>query len=52
MAAIELGFSRIFGFAYHGNAASWRVLEKIGMKFIYDSMFHGHAVKVYKIEEP
>jgi RimJ/RimL family protein N-acetyltransferase len=39
----DLGLNRIFANVYSGNAASQRVLEKLGMK--YEGRFRQHVKK-------
>ncbi|MBW4556639.1 MAG: GNAT family N-acetyltransferase [Trichormus sp. ATA11-4-KO1] len=54
-ATLQYGFER-FNFAYilgiveRANIASMRVLEKLGMQYTRETMFHGIKMDVYQIE--
>lgn len=52
----EKGFTEVYSFAYPGNVASWKVMEKIGMKrigeFEHPMVQEGHELRrhlLYKI---
>ncbi|MFN5416807.1 MAG: GNAT family N-acetyltransferase [Flavobacteriia bacterium] len=47
----ELNLLQIVGRAMKENAASIRVLEKVGMKFLADFDFDGNEGVIYKIEK-
>lgn len=56
-AAIEdafdrLGMSEIHAFAEPGNAASLRVLEKLGLSYLRDITLHGRAWRLYRLGRP
>ncbi len=48
----RLGLARIIGLADPENAASIRVLKKIGMKYCSAILYQGHCVAKYVIEAP
>ncbi|HRG81132.1 MAG TPA: GNAT family N-acetyltransferase [Chitinophagaceae bacterium] len=48
----NLGLDRIVGRALTGNAASIRVLEKCGMKFIGEQVVEGHLHRTYESLNP
>jgi RimJ/RimL family protein N-acetyltransferase len=35
-----------------GNIASWRILEKIGMRFTHEEIAEGHPAKTYEMYNP
>lgn len=48
----KLNLSQITGRAETENQASWRVLEKCGMRYIGMDEIDGHPVRVYEIRNP
>jgi [ribosomal protein S5]-alanine N-acetyltransferase len=48
----ELGLPRIVAVTHPENAASQRVLEKVGMRFEGMSLYEGARVRLYAIERP
>ena len=56
-AAIEDAFKRldlseIHAYAEAGNAASLRVLEKLGLSYLRDITLHGRAWRLYRLDRP
>jgi RimJ/RimL family protein N-acetyltransferase len=56
-ASIQYGFEklnlpRVIGRAEPGNIASWRVLEKLGMKFVCEELIEGHTARTYELINP
>lgn len=56
-ACLEYGFERlnigkITGRAVPENEVSWRVLEKIGMRFSREEMVDGHWARTYELSNP
>ena len=54
-AAIQYGFERfkfsyILGIVERANIASVRVLEKLGMRYEREALFHGVEMDVYKVD--
>jgi len=57
LACIEYGFTKlnlplIIGRALPGNLASIKVLEKCGMKYLYEEVMHGYLHKTYQVTNP
>ena len=57
LACIEYGFNRlnlqrIVGRALPGNLASIKVLEKCGMKYLYEEVVQGYLHKTYQVTNP
>ena len=48
----ELNLSRITASAETDNIATWKVLEKCGMRYIGDHEVEGFPVRVYEIFNP
>jgi RimJ/RimL family protein N-acetyltransferase len=48
----QLNLKRIIGRAVPANEGSWRVLEKIGMRFIREETVDGHLAKTYELLNP
>lgn len=48
----KLGLPRIVGRAMPGNRASWRVLEKCGMRFLYEEVVDEHPARTYEALNP
>jgi ribosomal-protein-alanine N-acetyltransferase len=48
----ETPVSGLIGFATVGNAASRRVLEKVGMMFLDERELHGELCAYYRLERP
>jgi len=48
----KLNIGKITGRAVPGNEGSWRVLEKIGMKFSREETVDGHLAKTYELDNP
>jgi [ribosomal protein S5]-alanine N-acetyltransferase len=46
----EAGFPAIMGFALSHHVTSRRVMEKIGMTYLYDKEDHGQTKSFYRIE--
>ena len=48
----RLGLPEIHAFAEPGNAASLRVLEKLGLSYLRDITLHGRAWRLYRLGRP
>ena len=48
----RLGLSEIHAYAEAGNAASLRVLEKLGLSYLRDVSLHGRAWRLYRLGRP
>lgn len=45
----QLGLDRIVAVAYPENVASWRVMEKVGMKYVRTGFYYGANMVYYEI---
>jgi RimJ/RimL family protein N-acetyltransferase len=48
----QLNFPYILGIVERENAASVRVIEKLGMKYKKETVFHGVKVDIYQVSNP
>ena len=48
----RLKLSEIHAYAEAGNAASLRVLEKLGLSYLRDVTLHGRAWRLYRLDRP
>lgn len=46
----QLGLAEVYAHAMTGNIASWKVLEKIGMKRMEEIMMDGEPAYLYKVQ--
>src|SRR5258705_1198711 len=48
----KLNIRKITGRAVPENVGSWRILEKIGMRFVREEAVDGYLAKTYEMENP
>jgi [ribosomal protein S5]-alanine N-acetyltransferase len=48
----KLSMRKIIGRAVPENEASWKILEKIGMRFTGEELVDGHWAKTYELSNP